>query len=287
MAKWAVSEPRAGAGHGLPRACLACGQTRFTRAVALGSASVYRCAACGLGETVPAPAEADGRETFAADPAYFAAAYGQAKDRWWRRFTEAPLDCLEAAGARPGLGLLDVGCNLGYLVAAARARGYRARGFDASPAAVAFGRDRLGLDLACARIDAAPVTAAGEDIVVLNHVLEHLPDPRGALARARGWLRPEGFLLVALPNFASPIARWTGPRWSGLVPTQHIWHLTPAALVRLVGDAGFTRSRWWTRMLTYGPRSPAEWAKWGARRVLEPLGRADNLVLVARPGGPR
>jgi hypothetical protein len=39
-------------------------------------------------------------------------------------------------------------------------------------------------------------------------------------------------------------------------------------------------------MLTYAPSSPGQWLKWASRRALEAIGRADNLILVARaPAG--
>ncbi len=102
------------------------------------------------------------------------------------------------------------------------------------------------------------------------------------MRRVREWLKPGGFLLVGLPNFSSPIARFTGARWAGLVPDQHIWHFTPDALIRMVVDAGFTQLRWRTRMLTYAPQGATGWVKWAIRRSLEPLGLADNMLLVAR-----
>jgi SAM-dependent methyltransferase len=262
--------------------CPACGGTGLALAFVVGPSAVWRCRGCGLGRTVPPPSESDGREHFAEDPAYFADAYAQPKDRWWHRFTEAPLYLLQAAGVQPGLRLLDVGCNLGYLVAAARKRGYEAIGIDGSPAAVAVGREQLGLNLICARIETASVEPLSQDVVILNHVLEHLPDPGGTLRRVRGWLRPGGFLLVGLPNFGSPIARIAGGNWAGLVPTQHIWHFTPAALSRFVGRLGFTHLQWRTCMLTYAPRGVTGWMKWVVRRTLEPLGLADNLLLLAR-----
>jgi 2-polyprenyl-3-methyl-5-hydroxy-6-metoxy-1,4-benzoquinol methylase len=233
---------------------------------------------------VPQPPEADGHERFFEDEGYYAAAYAQPKDRWWLRFHEAPLELLQAADGRPGLRLLDVGCNLGYLVSDARRRGYRAAGLDASPAAVAFGRQRLELDLTCARIEDATVAAGSQDVVVLNHVLEHLPTPGAILQRVRGWLERDGLLLLAVPNFGSPIARMAGVRWAGLVPTQHLWHFTPQALLRLVASAGFLPVRRRTRMLVHAPRGLADWGKWICRRLLEPAGLADNLLLLARTG---
>ncbi len=259
-----------------------CGVTTYALVLRLPRARVERCRRCGLGRTVPPPPEADGRECFAADPAYFREAVATPKDRWWHRFQAAPLELLVRSGAPPGARLLDVGCNVGYLVAAASRRGFRAHGLDGSAAAVAVGRERLGVDVRCARLEASAVDEGSEDVVVFNHVLEHLPDPGAARRAAARWLRPNGWLLVGVPNFASPLARATGARWEGLVPEQHVWHFTPAALCRLVRAAGFAHVRWRTCMLAYAPRSMAQWSKWLLRRALEPVRLADNLLLVAR-----
>jgi SAM-dependent methyltransferase len=265
-----------------PGACPACGDTRLVTTLRVGAVEVRRCGGCRLGRTVPPPAGANGRERLAEDAAYFHHALAQPKDRWWRRFNRAPLELLEAAGAPPGLRLLDVGCSVGYLVAAARERGFRAHGLDGSAAAVAVGRATLGVELRPGRIETAAVERASQDVVVLNHVLEHLPEPRAVLDAAHDWLTPGGWLLIGLPNFSSPIARWAGTRWAGLLLDQHIWHFTPAALGRLVASAGFVRIRWRTCMLTYAPHGLAGWSKWLVRLGLEPLGGADNLLLVAR-----
>ena len=129
----------------------------------------------------------------------------------------------------------------------------------------------------------ASVEPSSQDIVVLNHVLEHLPDPRGTLRRVREWLKPDGFLLIGLPNFASPIARLTRENWAGLVPIQHVWHVTLPALARMVAEVGFTQLRWRAQMLTDAPRGVTGRVAWAVRRTLEPMGLADNL-LVARRG---
>ena len=262
--------------------CPACGGRRHALSLRLAASHIECCEGCGLGRTVPPPSQADGQECFAGDAAYFRQAVLSPKDRWWRRFNAAPLNFLVAAGAPSGAHLLDVGCNVGYLVAAAADRGFRARGFDGSAAAVAVGRARLGVDVRCARLTTDAVEPVSQDVVVFNHVLEHLPDPRAALDAAAEWLRPQGWLLIGVPNFASPLARRAGVRWAGLVPDQHVWHFTPAAVARLVRGAGFTAVRWRTCMLTYAPASLAQWSKWLARRVLEPLRLADNLIVVAR-----
>lgn len=262
--------------------CPACGDSAFRQVISASEVAVWKCQGCGMGQTVPAPAEAEGNERTRDDLAHFAEAYRQPKDRWWRRFNDAPLGLLASAGLGPDLRLLDVGCNLGYLVRAARSRGYDAIGVDASPAAVGFGRDVLGLPLLCARAEEAPIPEGSVDVVTANHVLEHLREPQRLLRRCHAWLRPHGWILVTLPNFASPIARLAGARWAGLVPSQHVWHFTPAALGRMLAREGFRVMRVKTRMLVYAPRTPRDWTLWLARRLFELAGEADNLLVLAR-----
>ena len=89
--------------------CPACQQRSFERVIGVNSVTIWRCALCGLGTTVPRPTEANGHESFVEDPAYFASAYAQPKDRWWQRFNDVPLDLLQKAGTIPGQRFLDVG----------------------------------------------------------------------------------------------------------------------------------------------------------------------------------
>ena len=54
------------------------------------------------------------------------------------------------------------------------------------------------------------------DTVVASHVLEHVADPVAVLERARGWLEPDGRLVVVVPN-ADSLHRQLGVKL-GLLP---------------------------------------------------------------------
>ena len=69
------------------------------------------------------------------------------------------------------------------------------------------------------------------DVITMWHVLEHLPDPGSALARAAGLLRPGGTLIVSVPNNDSLQARLGGDDWLHLDIPRHIYHFTPGSLV--------------------------------------------------------
>ena len=71
----------------------------------------------------------------------------------------------------------------------------------------------------------------GQDAIALIHVLEHLPEPRAALARLRDSLKPGGLLLVLVPDHAAnPF---------DLLIADHCTHFSAGSLRRELVRAGF------------------------------------------------
>ncbi|GIV83545.1 MAG: hypothetical protein KatS3mg052_0552 [Candidatus Roseilinea sp.] len=98
--------------------------------------------------------------------------------------------------------LLDIGCGPGLLLKVALERGYSAHGCDISEWATAFARSQ-GLDVRTGVLQELQYRTGEFDIVVLNHTLEHMPDPLGTLHEVYRILANDGALLVGVPNFAS------------------------------------------------------------------------------------
>ena len=71
------------------------------------------------------------------------------------------------------------------------------------------------------------------------HVLEHVTDPNLMLQEVARVLRPGGVLLVGVPNFASPEARFCHAGWFHLDVPRHQTHFTPASLGEALAHAGF------------------------------------------------
>jgi SAM-dependent methyltransferase len=159
---------------------------------------------------------------------------------------------LVRALAPPPARLLDAGAGRGRFVLAARAAGHDAFGIEPSArgtaAAAAIGAPVERTGIADAAIDPASL-----DVVTLWHVLEHVDDPAGALARIAGWLRPGGGLLVGVPNLASLQARLTGQRWYHLEVPRHRTHFTPRGLRELLGAHGFEPLRTRHVLLEHNP----------------------------------
>lgn len=73
------------------------------------------------------------------------------------------------------------------------------------------------------------------DLVTAHFVLEHVPDPAGIVSSLAGVLKPNGVLMLSVPDAASN----TGD----LLVADHLNHFTKSSLWTLLNDAGF---RSWT-----------------------------------------
>lgn len=139
---------------------------------------------------------------------------------------------------RPGASLLEVGCGTGRHLEAVGRRGLRVQGLEPSPHAAGVARQR-GLDVAVGTLGDASYPERSFDAVLLQHVLEHLPEPVEMLRRVRSWLRPGGLLFASLPDRGSLEARLLGRHWKGYDVPFHLYFPTAAETERLLNRAGF------------------------------------------------
>jgi len=137
--------------------------------------------------------------------------------------------------AQTGGTMLDIGFGSGSFLAYMHARGWTVHGCDASPSACEQAARRWGIPTDCGDVDSLPEEAR-YDLVVTNHVLEHVQEPQRMLEAIRRRMKPGGQLHIAVPNVACWEARLTG--WTGYQP-YHLTYFSRETLSRIVNDAGF------------------------------------------------
>ncbi len=132
---------------------------------------------------------------------------------------------------------LDVGCGSGGVLGVAQALGWHVAGVEVDEAAAKKAR-RFSARVHVGDLLGAPFEPGEFDVVTAFHVLEHVPDPVGAVRRMLEWLAPDGLIVVEVPNAGGLGARLFGRAWSGLELPRHLSHFTPATLARVVAQAG-------------------------------------------------
>jgi 2-polyprenyl-3-methyl-5-hydroxy-6-metoxy-1,4-benzoquinol methylase len=215
-----------------------------------------------------------------------------------RHFT--PLLTLIARFVPPPARLLEVGAAAGLFLKAAEMTGYAVCGLELSPEAVAFGRDRLGLDLRQEAAEEMTFPDRSFDVVVMCETIEHLLDPLAAVGAIHRSLEPGGALVVTTPNIDAMSRFGLGTQWSVLSPAEHLYYFSERTLTRLLERAGF-REVTFERHHAPGPietmnpdhtNAPGSWrATLYAEFVqcfgdlmfwnVQERGRADTLVSVA------
>jgi SAM-dependent methyltransferase len=78
------------------------------------------------------------------------------------------------------------------------------------------------------------------DLITLWHVLEHLRNPVEVLGLARRLLKPEGTLVVAVPNVSGLSFRIFRRHWFALSPPWHLQQFKPRSLGLAFYEAGLT-----------------------------------------------
>lgn len=134
--------------------------------------------------------------------------------------------------------VLEIGCGAGQMLCEIKEMGWQVIGIDFDPAAVTAAQNK-GLDVRVGDLQVQAFADASFDVVLMNHVIEHLPAPIDTLREIRRLLRPGGRLIGITPNAESWGHKHFKSDWRGLEPPRHLQIFTQRALWCTANRAGF------------------------------------------------
>ena len=227
-------------GVALSTECPLCGQASPAFVLGDGQHSLHKCGRCRFLYVLPRLTPEELERLYSVD--YAGGDISATTLEFRAPVFQQCLSTLSRLHTRKGA-LLDVGCWTGEFLETASKDGWAATGIEVSTQAAKFATSK-GRDVQCCTLQTAPLAAGSFDAVTFLDVLEHLPEPKQELVRARELLKIGGTLVVRVPNtnFHLPkthLLRMCGIADVGLQMKYHLNHFTPGTLDRALAEAGF------------------------------------------------
>lgn len=128
--------------------------------------------------------------------------------------------------------LLDVGAGTGDFLKVAKVKGWQVHGMEPNKNAAKLALEK-GIDLKASLND---FEGKQFDVVTLWHVLEHIPDLEETILKLAALVKPQGALIIAVPNFKSFDARYYGKFWAAYDVPRHLWHFSKESMKNLFAE---------------------------------------------------
>ena len=128
--------------------------------------------------------------------------------------------------------LLDFGCGTGYLLKYLSSKKYNVEGIEFDKRAIRIAKNVHGLAVY------SKWKNKKYDIILINHVLEHLPNPKNELEIIKSHLKEDGIIVVRIPNINSRQFKIFGGKWFHLDAPRHLNHFYKGSFYAIAKSAG-------------------------------------------------
>ena len=125
--------------------------------------------------------------------------------------------------------ILDIGAGTGDFLSVVKENGWNTIGVEPSEKAKAIAKKK-GVSF----VDqTSELENNSLDVITMWHVLEHVPNLDNQIKELKRLLKPNGSLIIAVPNFKSFDAKHYGNFWAAYDVPIHFWHFSKSAIKKL------------------------------------------------------
>ena len=140
---------------------------------------------------------------------------------------------------QPKGALLDIGCGTGNFLSAVKQDGWKTFGTEPDSGAREVASKRVGATV-FESIFEDSLGAQQYDIITMWHVLEHVHKLNETIDWLQNHLKPNGRIIIAVPNPQSYDAAKYGRFWAAYDVPRHLYHFTRATMKNLLQRHGLT-----------------------------------------------
>ncbi len=123
--------------------------------------------------------------------------------------------------------LLDIGCGTGDFLVASQKKGFSVVGIEPNEKARQLTSSKLKTTI---YKDISEISSEQFDCITMWHVLEHVPNLFDYISKLKSLLKPNGILIVAVPNYKSFDANYYGKFWAAYDVPRHLWHFSQKSI---------------------------------------------------------
>lgn len=139
--------------------------------------------------------------------------------------------------------MLDIGGGPAFFLDEAKRQGWEVQGVDLSRWAKEYSKKNFDIDIFQGALQGATFPDRSFDAVVMNDVIEHLEDPKGALKEIRRILKNDGVLYLSTPDIDSILSRLLRAKWWG-INKYHLFYFSKKTLEIMFEEVGFKSLRY-------------------------------------------
>tara|TARA_B110000967_G_scaffold193646_1_gene221407 strand:- start:657 stop:1511 length:855 start_codon:yes stop_codon:yes gene_type:complete len=131
--------------------------------------------------------------------------------------------------------LLDIGAGTGFFLRAAKKKGWTVTGIEPNSSARKLANDKAASSVF--DIEAMHQLPPNSfDVITLWHVLEHLPNLEDDIKLFYKLLKPNGRIVVAVPNYKSFDALYFKEYWAAYDVPRHLWHFSQQSISKVFSE---------------------------------------------------
>ena len=135
--------------------------------------------------------------------------------------------------------LLDIGCGVGDFLHVAENKGWQCTGIEPSEEAREIARQRIKGDLLYSE-DLEQLPDQSFDLITMWHVLEHVDDLKWQVAQLQRLIKPNGRIVIAVPNYRSYDGRFYNAYWAAYDVPRHLNHFNRTILTKMFKTSGLS-----------------------------------------------
>lgn len=207
-----------------------------------GKFSVDSCAACGLISVHPRLTLAEVDKYYPTNYVSYPTAIEDEKS-WLKRMdrTYGREKRCHAVMKRCGNTgrILDIGCATGIFLHGMKQHGWECYGIEPSAFAAQYAHERFQLNVFQGYLEESSFPEASFDVVSMWDVLEHVADPASTLAQIARLLKPDGWLVLTMPNADAWERHIFGENWVGWDVPRHFNIFTPKTITNQLNPSNF------------------------------------------------